>query len=472
MAALNIFSFATGVIRNTGTFLLAQIASRIINFVFMVYLASHLPVAQFGALNVALTILIVADTLADLGLSKLIVRTLSRDPHRVAETVGSLIPLKLLLSMFVYCVCVAGVLLGGQGPEVSLFIFIIGASLLLSGVASVLEGVLQSQHKFGVVGVGHIVLSIVQAATGVGVVTVGGSLAALAMTFLVSNFAFLVVLATGVARTHGLGPFRFVPAYWRAQLSQSLPYALTAIVVIFSMRCELLILSWVANPEQVAYFSIAVRLNEAAILPSIVLSTVLMPLYSRYHHDGTGTLAQSYAIVLRWGLVSAVPASVLAALLANPVIDFILPSYTSSSGLAALMFLAMPLFAVLQLNYAVLLGSDQQGRTMLVLAGIAILQFMLGLGFIVSHAANGAAVSYAIWAFAAAVVSTLYTRSRYMPNTSLGRAILPTLAGVASTGTVWMALRMDGLILQIPVMMAVYVVTVWLVMHLQGRASA
>ena len=473
MAALNIVAFATDVIHKTGFFLLAQIASRIVNFLYMVYLAGHLPVEQFGALNIALTILIVADTVADLGLSKLIVRTLSREPSLVPSYAGRLISLKLILSLLIYGVCVASVLAGGPGPDVTLFILIIGAGLMLTGAAAILEGVLQSQNMFGVVGSAHVVLSLVQTATGIWVIASGGGTAALAATFLLSNLAFLAVMLAGVIRKHGIGPLELTPPFWREQISQSLPYAATAMVVIFSMRCELLILSWASLPEKVAYFSIAVRLNDAAILPAIVLSTVLMPIYSRYHHDAAGTLAQSYAFVLRWGLVCAVPAALLAALLAEPVIAMILPNYSSSAGLAALMFLAMPLYAISQLNNAVLLGSDQQGRTMLLLIGLAILQFVFGLAFIIPYSAQGAALSYAAWTLAAAVISTLFTRSRYMPDLSLARAVAPALLGAALTGAALWMMRDSHLAIKLAAAIAVYAPTVWLVMRMQrGRWSA
>ena len=471
MAELNIVAFATDVIRRTGYFLFTQIVSRIISFLYMVYLAGHLPVEQFGALNIALTILIVADTVADLGLSKLIVRTLSRDPSLVSSYAGRLISLKLILSTLIYGVCVASVLAGGQDPDVSLFILMIGAGLMLTGAAAILEGVLQSQNMFGVIGSAHVILSLVQAAAGVWVIASGGGHAALAATFLLSNLAFFAVMLTGVMRKHGIGPMAIAPLFWREQIARSLPYAATAMVVIFSMRCELLILSWASSPEQVAYFSIAVRLNDAAILPTVVLSTVLMPIYSRYHHDVVGKLAQSYALVLRWGLVFAVPAALLAALLAEPVITTILPGYLSSTGLAALMFLAMPLYAISQLNNAVLLGSDQQGRTMFLLIGLAAVQFAIGLTFIIPYSARGAALSYATSTLAAAVISTLFTRSRYMPELSLTRAVAPALFGAATTGTALWIVQDSRLEIKLSVAVAVYAPTIWLVMRVQRRRS-
>ena len=153
------------------------------------------------------------------------------------------------------------------------------------------------------------------------------------------------------------------------------------------------------------------------------------------------------------------------------VITTILPGYLSSTGLAALMFLAMPLYAISQLNNAVLLGSDQQGRNMFLLIGLAALQFVIGLAFIIPYSARGAALSYAASTFAAAVISTLFTRSRYMPELSLARAVAPALLGAATTGAVLWIVQDSLLEIKLPLAIAVYAPTIWLVMRVQRRRS-
>jgi O-antigen/teichoic acid export membrane protein len=469
VAALNIVAFATDVIRNASYYLFAQIFSRIVNFFYMLFLAAHLPTDQFGALNIALTILIVADTIADLGLSRLAVRTLARDASLVSTHAGRLLALKLILSLTVYGICVGGILLGGQGPDVTLFVAVIGAGLLLTGMSAMLEGVLQSQSMFGYIGAAHVLLSLVQAGTGVWVILAGAGPAALAVTFLFSNFAFVAVTLGGVIRKAGLGSLRIDPEFCRTQILQALPYAATAIVLIVSMRCELLILSWASTPEQVAYFSVAAKLNEAAILAPTVLSTVLVPIYSRYHHELPGKLTQSYAPVLKWGLVGAIPAALLGAFLAEPLLALVLPKYSSSADFAAIMFMAMPLYAVFQLNNAVLFGSDRQGRTMLLLTGLTLLQFALGIGIIVPYVAQGAALSYAMWTLAAAIVSTLITRAWYLPGLSLFCALGPAASGAAAMAAMlWMTWESHSAVMFASAV-AAYGLTVWVVVLIQRR---
>lgn len=439
LSPFKMVAFATDIIRNTSVFLFAQIASRIVSFIYMLFLAASLPTNTFGALSIALTVLVVADTIADLGLSRLTARTLSRDLAQVKNYPSKIIPLRLLLSLMVFAVCVAGAQTSDLGPDATIFIIIIGIGLLVTGVSSLLEGVLQSQSRFGIIGLGHVGLSLVQAMAGYWVISSGGGSAALAMTFLVSNLAFLSLLLVGIMSKQGLGALQFDPGFWISQLKLSLPYAGSAIVLIVSMRCELLIMSWVSHTEQVAFFSVAARLNDAAILGPIVLASVLVPQYSKYHHEAPGVLTQGYIPVLRWGLISAIPAAMIAALLIEPVLSYLLPAYAASAHLAAILFATMPLFAVYQLNSVVLLCSDSQGRSLLTLAGLLIVQLALGMLLIPVYSATGAAISYAVWTVVAAVVSTFFAKRWHMNDLSISRTIAPAFAGaVAMAIVLWL----------------------------------
>jgi O-antigen/teichoic acid export membrane protein len=352
-----------------------------------------------------------------------------------------------------------------------LFIVIIGAGLIVTGISSILESVLQSRSSFGYIGLAHVGLSVVQAGAGFWVVSSGGSIAALATTFLVSNFTFLVLLLIGIFRRQPLGRLRIDPAFWLSQARLSLPYAGTAIMMIISMRCELLIMSSVSSAEQVAFFSVAARLNDAAILAPMVLATVLVPQYSRHHHEAPGVLTRSYSAVLRWGLLIAIPVAIVAALLIGPVISALLPAYGSSARLAAIMFATMPLFAVYQLNFAVFLSSDGQGRTMMTLAGLLLVQLVFGFVLIPPHAADGAAMSYALWTLAAAVVSTGLAKHWYMKDLCVLRVVAPAVTGGLAMGAVLWMIWDAHMAIKLVVAIGSYAAATLAVLRIQSRST-
>jgi O-antigen/teichoic acid export membrane protein len=275
---------------------------------------------------------------------------------------------------------------------------------------------------------------------------------------------------TGVLYRHGFSMPAFAPDYWRAQLKLSLPYAGIAIVSIIAMRGEMLIMSWISSAEQVAYFSVAARLNDAAVLGPIVLATVLIPQFSRHHHDAPGTLSQSYRTVLRWGLIVAIPASAIAALLVEPVLIYFLPTYALSAHLTSILFLAMPMFAIYQLNSAVFLSSDQQKRALVALLVLLVLQLLVAIVLVRDFSAFGAAIAYAVWTSAAALVSTLLARQWYMKDLALLPVIAPPIAGVAAMCIgLWLA-KDYHLAAQICVAVAAYGVGVFAVMRFENTA--
>ncbi|MGL4325451.1 MAG: oligosaccharide flippase family protein [Beijerinckiaceae bacterium] len=464
-------TFALDIVRHVSVFLLAQIASRIISFVYMLYLAASLPTDTFGALNIALTVLVVADVFADLGLSRLVVKTISRDKAVLSIYPARLILLRLLLAFLAFVLCMGAVQLKDFGPEVSAFLVIIGLGLVVTGASSILEAVLQSQSNFGIIGLGHVGLSIVQAATGYWVVSTGESSSALAITFLISNLAYMALLLTGVLYRHGLSMPVLAPDFWLEQLKLSLPYAGIAIVSIIAMRGEMLIMSWISSAEQVAYFSVAARLNDAAVLGPIVLATVLIPQFSRHHHDAPGTFSQSYRTVLRWGLIIAIPASAIAALLVEPVLMYFLPTYALSAHLTSILFMAMPMFAIYQLNSAVFLSSDQQKRALVALLALLVLQLLVGIVLVRDFSAFGAAIAYAVWTTIAALISTLLAKQWYMKDLALLPVIAPPIAGAAMMSIgLWLA-QDTHIAFKICVAAAAYAAGVFAVMRFENAAA-
>jgi hypothetical protein len=103
---------------------------------------------------------------------------------------------------------------------------------------------------------------------------------------------------------------------------------------------------------------------------------------------------------------------------------------------------------------------------MIVLTGLTLLQFFIGLALIPAYAAEGAALSYAIWAFAAAVISTQLTHHWHMRDIPLSDAFAPALVGtIAMSAALWMVWGF-GLAMKLAAGFAVYALAVWLVVRL------
>ncbi|GBU16740.1 MULTISPECIES: oligosaccharide flippase family protein [Methylobacterium] len=417
---------------NTTAFYGAQLLARLINFGYLLVLARTLVPDAFGHLNLALSVLVIADTCADLGLSRLALREMSRDPEAASRYLSALSVLKALTAALCYAGSVAFAWFGGYPAEVTAMIALSGLGLVFTGSSMLFESALHVRQRFGFVSLAHLTLSLLQAATGFLVLGAGGGALAIAGTAILTNGAYCAIVFVGLRRAGIVLSPTVAPSFWRACLVQSAAYGAMAILSILSTRVELLVLGWFAAGADLGAYSIALKLMEAALLAPVTLGIVVAPTFAR-HHAGTGEeLASLYLRVLRFGLLAAIPGALVAGLVVGPVTNGLVGGrYAGLEELLRVMFAAFPFAAAHCLNIGLLLGSDRQRGTLALVAGLLALQVGISATLVSQLGTDGAALAFLAINVVSGIASTLCVWRWFMRGARLGQAILPPLAAGA-----------------------------------------
>lgn len=424
------------VLRNASYLTMAQVATRLAGFAYVLVLARWLPASQFGLLTLVLSVLLIADMIADLGLSRLALRDLSRDFSPAEAIMGRLMPLKLLMSGLIYVglVTAASVLSGAR--EFVGLLALAGLSLLPSGLAAILESVLQADHRFGAASMARGVLSLGQVGLGIGVLLAGGGAVAVAATFAVAYTGFLAALAFALARADLRLRFRVDAPFWRRSLLTALPFAVVGVVFALTVRVDLLVLGWASDPASVALYGMAIKVVEAALLATIALGTALTPLFSRYYATAHDKLVALYLRALRFVLIATFPASLLALTIGPPILKLILPrAYDGVDPLLHVMFAGFPFWVGYFLNASLLLGTDRQYGATAVLVGLVSVQGVISLLIVTRLGATGAALAFSISGLLSFIGTTAYVERLLALRWSLLRTTLgPLCGGIAALG--------------------------------------
>lgn len=422
------------VLRNASYLTLAQVGTRIAGFAYVLILARLLPEAEFGILTLALSVLLVADMIADLGLSRVLLRDLSRDPDLAETALSALLPLKLALSGAVYLGLVAVAFVLDATPPFVAVMLVAGVSLLPSGLAMLLEGALQASQRFAVVSIARGCLSLGQAGLGIGVLLAGGGAVAVAATFAAAYAGFLAALAWALARTglrlHGRLDVRFC----RDWLLMALPFSVVGIVFALTLRVDLLVLGAVVDPSAVAVYGMAAKVVEAALLATIALSTALAPLFARQFAQARDELIALYLRSARFGFLLTIPAALAAAILGPPILRLILPpAFDAIEPLLRMQFAGFPFWVGYYLNAALLLGTDRQYRTTAVLLALILGQVAVSLLLVPRFGPAGAAAAFALSGFLSWLGTSLYVDSLLGVRAVLARSLAgPFLAGASA----------------------------------------
>jgi O-antigen/teichoic acid export membrane protein len=374
-----------------------QIVSRLIAMVFTLVIARLMTVADFGLLNLALSMVVVFALIQDLGVSRTVVKEVARRPEDAAYWIGRLLPVKLLLA------CVAAVSM----PAFALAFGYDGSTIGVLGVAAfmlpsaaawlLLENAAQAVGAVGILARVTLTNAVLQ--SGLGLVAAyawGGDPRVLVAALAVANLLGTVVLWRLVVRRIGpIAPTVDV-VFSRRTIAASLPYLVVAIAVAALGRVELLMLARLAGEEPAGIFAAAFKIFEAMLFVVYATQIAMNPILAKL-------LTGDRSVLDRWldwefGVLAAavVPALVGAYLFAGPVISLLYPPAFAEAGVVlAVLVAALPVVALQVFTAGVLMLTDRRGAVLFL--NLAVLAAQAGLSWLLipPFGALGAAVALA-----------------------------------------------------------------------------
>ncbi len=90
------------IVKNTALIITASVATAIINFFFIMYVARYLGAGGFGILSFALALTSMFSVLIDVGLSPLTTREVARNKSLASKYLGNITVLKIFLAIIVF----------------------------------------------------------------------------------------------------------------------------------------------------------------------------------------------------------------------------------------------------------------------------------------------------------------------------------------------------------------------------------
>ncbi len=434
------------VLSASGMFLIAQLLAKVLNFVFFLLLARWLSVEHFGLLTYAVTLAVLADILADLGMTRVLLRDASRRPAVAARRLGRLIPLKAALGAVIYAILLGIVFLrAADGPLVGIFL-VISVAMLTIGAALLTEQVLHARGIFAWSAVAHIALALTQLGLAALAHALGGGVVAIAAAMAAGNTVFLAVVMLGLLRTGVRLRLSARVRVWPLLLRRAAPFAVVSVLTLVILKTEFLVLGKLGNPIQLGYFGAASRIYEAALMVPLTLCAVLTPRLVHAEAHDRGALSDLYAMSLRLILSLCGALAVLGVPAAVPLVDLMLPSeYAVAAPVLKLLCLALVPVSVFLLNGALMLSLPRQHRPGLLLVGLVGMQVVIAATLIILVGTFGAALAALLSATVAAVITTVATRAWLVPSAPVLRSLLPPFVGLSAAGALMVVVGHEGL---------------------------
>lgn len=426
--------------RTATLYFLSSISAKVIGFFYFLLMAHWLDVGAFGLISFAATIAVLADTAADLGMGRYILREVARDQAAAGRLAGVFLPLKLLISLLIFGVAVLFLPPQFRGEQAFFVLSVYGLWLAASGVAILLEQILHARNRFGIASVARVLPGVVQMLAGVIVGLLGGGAVAFAVAAAVSSLSYLCVILVGLSHlgvrfdVSGVAA-RFLPSLYRA-----MPFAAVTTLLLLSLKVEFLVFAQVADTKAVGIYSMAARLYEAALTAPFAYSTVMTARMVQAAGQGRDAFGPLYQRTVRMAANGGVIAALIGAVITQPFISYMLPAdYDASAPLLLIMLLGYPFMTLHLVNVSAMLSLAAQRRPAGLMLGLILMQLAIAKIALIFGGMTGVAAATAVFAVASFAASTVAVR-QWLSDRGCFLALAPAIAAGLAAGTLYQLL--------------------------------
>lgn len=380
--------------RNMAALSFAEIVSKLLQFVIMVYAARVLDKESFGIFSFALAFSFIAVIFADLGINTYLIREISRDSSKSSKYFGNAFITKIFLSVITFALIfgILGVL--GYDQKSRTVVYLVWLFAIMSSFTELTYSIFRSFEKMyydASIKVLRmlilIFLTFFVLAKGYGVVFFGLSFVITEVLIFLTSFALVYTRFTKPV-------FEFDFDFIKNLLFNSFPFGLSIVFGSIYFYIDSVMISKMRGPLEVAEYGAAYNLVLALLFIPLIYTTAIYPVMSRYYKKDSKALEFIYRKSWKYLYIIGIPISFGIFLLSDNIISLLYGTKYKSSVLA-LRILAWFVFLKF-INYMLgttLSSINRQKYRMYAQAGTALFNVALNLVLIPYIGFIGAAIS-------------------------------------------------------------------------------
>jgi O-antigen/teichoic acid export membrane protein len=289
------------------------IATWTVSVIIKFQIPRYLGPERFGALNFSDNFAGVFFLLLDLGVDAYIVREVSIRPKHASDFFGGIVALRVALSVVLFIAMASALRLTHRSTEIQGAVLIFGVTQLVVNMNNTLAALLHASTRVGRLALSNVLTKAVWGAGLLFAMHYQASLVILAVPMLLAELCRTAMLVPIVRRTLDL-QYRVDVKAVAVVILQSLPLFLNSAALNLGGRVNVTMLEFIADPEELGWFSAVQQLSSLAMLLSPLVLWVLTPLMSRAKARSEDEVFSILRRAIEGLVVSIVPLTLLLAL--------------------------------------------------------------------------------------------------------------------------------------------------------------
>lgn len=452
-------------IRNSGFLFLNGIATNILSFFALMYVARYLGPEKYGVYSFVFAFVYFLNFIPDLGVHQILVREAAKEPEKAGKLIGNGTMVKFCLSSVALILAFVLINVTNFPPSTKSALYIASLGLLVSGTGAygiIYEAKLRMEYSL--------------------LFNLANKVYFLAFVFLaiVNNLGLNSFIFASVSATllHNLlmvlfskklvdVSFDFDPSLIKKLLKESIPIAIASVFTIIYFRTDILMLSFLRGDAEVGFYSAAYRLTDALVFLPSVITTSTFPVMSKYFKDSFDAFSFAFARTFKYLFATGLIIAVLVTFASDKIIDIVYGSDYQSSAVALQILIwatAIMFINVLISSTCVSSGNQQIISKTSILA--AMLNVILNLMFIPSIGYIGAAIATVFSSLGSMLFGLFWIQKKLLHKDILQLTYSPSIAaGVVSLLIILLKSQVDILFLSVfsvPIFAGILYITGWI----------
>lgn len=331
------------------------------------FLARTSGVNNFGKFSIVQIIVSSFMTIADLGLTNVIVRSIAREQDRRSQLFASFLMLRLLLGLLTVGAVIPVSYLIVEQSDTRRLVLIYALSIIPFSLTSTCLAAYNGSERMGysiipvLWNIISMIISIIALATGhslqdIFIILLACQILSAATSLYIINRSFFTVRI-----------LVFEPHTWYQYLSTAAPFGFMTLMGILGVSVGPMILSRFSGETSIGYFSVASKLNTIFMIFIGAYNTAIYPTLVRLEKTSQSTLQRAYKVTMKLLIIVGLPATVGLNILAERIISISFPDYTPATHTfqALVWFSFFSLLSTICLN--MLYAEDRQRDTAVIM---------------------------------------------------------------------------------------------------------
>lgn len=348
--------------KNTFFLLVSRFITSIVGFVLLIYITRYLGEVEFGKYSFAMSFTALFEIFADIGISQLIIRELSRNKELISEYIINITTIKLLSSVFMLFLIMLVINVMDYPDDTKYVVYIFGIYTVLLSFMKVFMAIFQAFEKMEYVAVVDSIERIAALSLTYIIFSRGYGLIELSYVYVAAGLIGTVVSIVIILVKFPKPQFRISKSLCKKLTYHSIPFGLNILFGIIFFKIDSVMLSMMKGDAAVGIYSAAYNplLSLTGLISGIIVTGVY-PVMSRLFITSKENLKTIILYFSKYTAIIGFPISIGCCVLAKQFIHlFYVDQYSNSVIAFQILALFIPIRLVSSLTATVLSSINKQ----------------------------------------------------------------------------------------------------------------